>query len=130
MKPFNIIKGSFQFCIHLFFAIMTYMALSEENPSRRNFLRKARSHKMQLVLCGDDCPNSTPLVEVLLAAKEIYLSSTEDLCKYQAVVDVSAQACAAEAGLVQHEALLYERAGFVYARRNDATMAGGTPIEH
>jgi tetratricopeptide (TPR) repeat protein len=77
--PFKIIKASFQFYIHHFFASMTYMALYEGNPKKK-YLRKARSHKLQLTLRGDDCPDSTPLVKVL-AAEELSLALTGDLCE-------------------------------------------------
>jgi histidine kinase len=108
------------FPIHQFYAGMTYIALYRQNRKRR-YLWRARSHKRQLLkLRAVACPNSEPLLQILLA-EEASLKSA-DLPKYQLSMKEAAETCR-KAGLVQYEGLLYERAGFIFAGYADFVKA-------
>jgi hypothetical protein len=118
---FKVLKLSPHFYTYHTIASMTYMALYRKD-GKGKYLRMARSHKKKLsTLRGDDCPNSKPLLTVL-AAEELSLVSTVNLPNYEIAVTSAAEVCS-EAGLVQYTALVYERAGFTFAKNGNVAMA-------
>lgn len=99
---------------------MTYIALYR-TQRKRKYLRKMRPHKKQLLKSrAIDCPNSEPLLQVLLAEEASLMQG--DLSQYQVAMAKAVQICNEE-GLVQYEGLAYERAGFLFAEREDYTKS-------
>jgi predicted ATPase len=119
----KVMRLHYLFYTYHFFAGMTNLALYQSEP-KNDYLRKARSHKKKLQnLRAVNCPNSEPLVKILeLEELSLSASSGPDLQRYESALHEAVQACR-DAGLVQHTAIAYERAGFMFAAHNDFPKA-------
>lgn len=119
----KVMRLHYLFYTYHFFAGMTHLALYQRNRKHRH-LRKARSHKKKLQdLRSIQCPNSEPLVKILQLEKlSLRAASAADFSRYENELQEAVQACS-DAGLVQHAAIAYERAGFMFAAHNDFPKA-------
>lgn len=105
-----------------FYAGMTYFALSRRKKQKMNYFRMAVSHRRKLQKFRSiDCPNTEPLVQVLLA-EQLSLNVPSHKEKYEASVELAVQSCT-QSGLMQHTALVYERAGFTLAKTKNSEDA-------
>lgn len=119
----KILRLHYHFSIHHFYAGMTYLALYQKTRNTKYWWRAGGHKKKLLKLRAIQCPNSEPLLQVLLAEEASLLpSTTKNLAKYEVAVEKAAEVCK-EAGLVQYEGLVYERAGFLLARNGDVAKA-------
>lgn len=112
----KVMRLHFHFYTYHFIASMTYLTLFRKT-AKRIHEKKYRHHKKQLEqLRLIQCPNSEPLLKILIA-EECSLKRN-DTSTYWLAAKEAAKACADE-GMVQYEGFVYERAGFILGEKNE-----------